>query len=211
MSWIITGSIAGLIGISALIFLVSRGRSAPAGLHASLELTRQDGWSLLSLSVTNRHDTKVWVERAAFVITALDAEMRGAEALQNGCLKIRENVRVGEVLRISAIEAVYNAAGKPQGNYSFLFKAAVRYRLGNRWIDAETPVYSVSMLRLTSKRVRTERDNGAFASTGALAVKLQMLLDDGEEKPASVSHNDQPSSTDPTTNETGANLARRSA
>ena len=71
--------------------------------------------------MVNRHETKVWVERAAFVITDLDANMQGGPASGYGSVEIHEFIPSGQDLCVSLIEAVYNAAGKPQGVYSFLF------------------------------------------------------------------------------------------
>lgn len=207
MSLFAAGSIAVLV-VFAAVFLLLRSRTRDPELRVYLDLRRQDGWSQLNFSLENRHDTKVWVERAAFVITALRAEMPGAPAPEQGCLKIRENLRVGEALRISAIEAVYNAAGKPQGNYSFAFKGAVRYRLGDRWMEAETPACSVDMIRLSAKRVRLERNNPALDSQSALTAKLRSLLDETEEKGSAEPNIEKTSSTAAENNPT---LARHSA
>jgi hypothetical protein len=144
--------------IATVVYLVPVfQRRGQVGVCASLELTPQDGWRLLNLAVVNRYDAKVWVERVAFVLTNLDADMQSGPASSSGALDVREFVRSGEALRVSVIEAVYNAAGKPQGVYTFRFSAAVSYRLGDAWLDSETPAYQVEMVRLSSMRLRRVR------------------------------------------------------
>jgi hypothetical protein len=149
------------------------------GVRSSLELTPQDGWRLLNLAVANRHDTKVWVERAAFIITDLDANMQGGLADGCGLVEIRQFIRSGENLCISLIEAVYNAAGKPQGVYSFALSCTVRYRLGERWLESESPVFQVEMVRLSGMRIRRV-PAGAGTRAAANTVSAQSLLDVNE-------------------------------
>jgi hypothetical protein len=121
----------------------------------------------LNLAVANRLDAKIWVERAAFVITDLDASMQSGPASGLGSVEIREFIRSREDLHVSLIEAVYNAAGKPQGVYSFVFNCTIRYRLGERWLESESPVFRVEMVRLSASRVR--RAPAAKTTTRAAA------------------------------------------
>lgn len=152
-----------------------RGRGE-AGVRTSLELTPQDGWRLLNLAVANRHDTKVWVERAAFVITDLDANMQGGPASGYGSVEIHEFIPSGQDLCVSLIEAVYNAAGKPQGVYSFLLSSMVRYHLDERWLESESSVFRVEMVRLSGMRIRRVAAGDRATSAASSAAKARSLL-----------------------------------
>jgi hypothetical protein len=151
---LILSLILGAVVVAYLVAKALRRRSGGTGMRPSLELTAQEGWSLLNLVLANHEESKVWVERAAFVFTDLDAEMQGVHPTGHGAVEIREFIRSHEALRTSLIEAVYNAAGKPQGAYAFRFLGAVRYRIDDKWIEVETPAYQVDMVRLSGTRLR---------------------------------------------------------
>jgi len=170
--------LASFVLVSVTVFCIARARRSPgqSGIRSSLELTPQDGWSLLNLAVVNHHDTKVWVERAVLTLTELNANMPSGPASGSGAVEIREFIRSGESLCVSLIEAVYNAAGKPQGAYSFLIRCTTRYRLGEEWLESESPVFKVEMVRLSGTRVRRIAAKGQAARGGAVTENAQPLF-----------------------------------
>jgi hypothetical protein len=185
-----------MVAVAVICVVRALQRRGEVGVRCSLELTPQDGWRLLNLAVVNRHDTKVWVERAAFVITDLDANMQSGAPNERGSVEIREFVRSGEDLCVSLIEAVYNAAGKPQGVYSFLFRCTVSYRLDERWLESESPVFRVEMVRLSSMRVRRVPAGGRAARAAASTVGTQSLLVTNEAPRREESRGTKPQSLD---------------
>ena len=165
-----------LVALATICIVAVRRRRGEVGVRSSLELIPQDGWSLLNLAMVNRHDSKVWIERAAFILEDMDADMQSGPAFGKGSIDVREFVPSNEALRISLIEAVYNAAGKPQGVYTFRLSAAVRYRLGERWLESETAPYQVDMVRLSSIRLRRTRVRANAIPSGKGALSAQGLL-----------------------------------
>ncbi len=132
MGWLtIVLGITGVALFGSLTYLASRRwfpRSAEYDLEPELSITRKNGWALLDLVLVNHSNSPIWAEKANFAVADLDADFQGAVPTNEASLVIRETVRPGGMLRISLIETVYNAAGKPQGEYSFLISGVVRYR-----------------------------------------------------------------------------------
>jgi hypothetical protein len=62
-----------------------------------------------------------------------------------------------DLLPISLVETIYNAAGRPQRNYSFVLSSVVRFRVGEKWFEEQLPAYRIKMLGLTVGGLRRER------------------------------------------------------
>src|ERR1700733_2039600 len=92
-------------------------RDTTFDLEPELSITRKNGWALLDLVLQNRSKQPIWAEQATFALADLDADFQGTAASGEGALLIRQTLRPGSALRISLIEPVYTAAGKPQGEY----------------------------------------------------------------------------------------------
>jgi hypothetical protein len=123
-------------------------------LQPKLVVVSEEGWLLLSLAVTNRSDAKVWAEEATIILGDLKADLRTAQPTGKHTRKIREFVRPGETLHIGLIEAVYTAAGQPQGEYSFIASGFVRYHIGEEVFDKEFEMRRVKMFALNAIEVR---------------------------------------------------------
>jgi hypothetical protein len=118
-----------------------------------LSITRKNGWAFLDLVLVNNSRVPIFAESATFAVADLDADFQGAPASAEQNLQIREEIAAGEVLRISLVETVYLAAGKPQGEYSFLISGSIRYRAENNWYEIALQTYRVRMIALTAVRL----------------------------------------------------------
>jgi hypothetical protein len=156
-------------------------RSVAYDIEPELEITRKNGWALLDLILLNRSNLPIWVEKATFALADLDADFQGAAASGEGLLLIRETVRPGGMLRISLIETVYNAAGKPQGEYSFLISGVVHYRAQYSWFEITLQTYRVRMIALSAIRLLRMRwyDQPTVASGTRSRLRK---ISDGDQK-----------------------------
>jgi hypothetical protein len=159
-------------------------RSTAYDLEPELSITRKNGWALLDLVLLNHSDSPIWAEQATFALADLDADFQGAVATGEGTLIIRETVRPGGMLRISLIETVYNAAGKPQGEYSFLVSGIVRYRASeSSWFEITLQTYRVRMIALSAIRLLRMRwyDQQPSAAAGA-RTRLRRISEENQDR-----------------------------
>jgi hypothetical protein len=181
--------ITGVALVGSLIYLVSRRwfpRNAAYDLEPELSITRKNGWALLDLVLVNHSKSPIWAEKATFAVADLDADFQGAVATNEGSLLIRETVRPGGMLRISLIETVYNAAGKPQGEYSFLVSGVVRYRAHeNSWFEISLQTYRIRMIALSAIRLLQMRWYDQPAAGGAKARVRRISNEEEEQQPRS--------------------------
>jgi hypothetical protein len=168
-----------LVFIGGLAYLGSRRwfpRTAAYDLEPELSITRKNGWALLDLVLRNNSNLPIWAEQATFAVGDLDADFQGAVATNEGTLIIRETVRPGGMLRISLIETVYNAAGKPQGEYSFLISGVVRYRAQETsWFEIALQTYRVRMIALSAIRLLQMRWYDQPSATSSTRSRLRRL------------------------------------
>ena len=78
--------------------------------------------------------------------------------------------------RISLIETVYNAAGKPQGEYSFLISGVVRYRVQEtNWFEITLQTYRVRMIALSAIRLLQMRWYDQPSTASGARIRLRRL------------------------------------
>ena len=117
------------------------------------------GGSLI-LAVTNRSGIAVWAEEAHVVLTDLEADLQASAATGQAILKIREFIAPHETLHISFVEALYNAAGKPQGRYSFVVSTVLQCRADEgdgEPFETPLPSYRARMVALGPLGLRRVR------------------------------------------------------
>jgi hypothetical protein len=115
----------GFLGLRST--LSSDYRNLRVGARPRLVLKLDKAVGSLGVAISNRSHTEVWVEEAT--VNLVDVETDGETYTPaQAVLKIREPVAPSECLYISLIDTVYNAAGRPQGVYSFTISALLRYR-----------------------------------------------------------------------------------
>ena len=94
-----------------------------------LKITRNNGWVSLELLLNNDAKKAVWVEEAKVIITDLDAEWQTSDPTGQVRLEIRQNVSANEFLGLSLAETIYDAAGRPQRNYTCVAGLEIRCRI----------------------------------------------------------------------------------
>ena len=123
----------------------------------TIGFTRQDGWKSMALLLENRSADPVWTEEIEIILSDLDASEQAFEPSFRQVHKIRQHVRPSDVLPISLVEPVYNAAGQPQRKYSCVMSSVLRYRSGEKWYEEPMKTYRLYMAGLTVVDIRRER------------------------------------------------------
>jgi hypothetical protein len=140
------------------LFRRRKTKPAPGGVQidfsAGLRAFPDDGWVYLELLLGNRSHASVWVEDAVVVLSELEANWQTSVSTGQARHEILQNIRPNDTLRVSLVGAIYEAAGKPQGAYSCMVFADVRYRVGDEWFSRSLEGYRVEMAALTVFRLR---------------------------------------------------------
>ena len=121
---------------------------------ANLRIIHDYGAVSLDLQLVNGSSRILWVEEAVVVLADLDANSQTSIASGQACLAIRQNIRSNEMLELSPVNAIYDAAGTPQGKYSFLIYIDVRYRVDEEWCHKSLDPYKVQMGALMLRSLR---------------------------------------------------------
>jgi hypothetical protein len=122
-----------------------------------LGITREDGWAYLELQLVNRSSWRVWVEEASVVLAHLDANYQTGVPAGKARYQIFQNVSPNETLSVRFAGVIYDAAGRPQRQYSCLVSTNVRYRSVDEWCDAKLQTYYVEMEALGVLSLHSER------------------------------------------------------
>ncbi len=152
---------AGAVAYFAMRF--RRGKSDPRvrvkefDFRPSIGFARQDGWKSVALLLKNEADVPVWAEEIEIGLTGLVATRQASEPSCHEVLKIRQNVRPHDLLPLSLVETIYQAAGRPQRRYSCVLSSIVRYRVGEKWFEEPMQSYQLKMKGLTVANIRHER------------------------------------------------------
>jgi len=131
--------------------------SAQIKFAPKLMICRERGWVNLELSLVNRSSWTVWVKEATVTLADLNAVSQSEVATGQARHEILQNVGANDTLSVSLAVAIYNAAGRPQGQYSCLVSTDVRYRVFDEWCDAKLETCRVDMAGLTAVDLRSAR------------------------------------------------------
>jgi hypothetical protein len=149
-----------VMGVSVAMWLALKfwkRRNAPVcspadpevNVKAELSATRARGWIFFNLVLENRSRMAISVVDATFSIAGLAAKFQACPPNRETTAKIRCVVKPGEIFPVSLIELFYNAAGKPQGPYSFAVATTIRYRAHGDLFTQVLPLYRVKMIALS--------------------------------------------------------------
>jgi hypothetical protein len=165
VNWVVLIVVCGVIFIlGALLFLYRRHKKdtfseIEIDLRPAVRITSFDGWQALELQVFNHSDVKVWIEEAKLVITDLEAHFQTALATGQHIQKISQAVVPDGCLSMSLAGGLYDAAGRPQGPYSFNLWGTVHYQIRENCAQANIPPHRIEMAALSVHRVRRIRQN----------------------------------------------------
>jgi hypothetical protein len=126
-------------------------------VKAELASTRTRGWTFFNLVLANHSRMRVAIVDVTLVMTDLVAKFQSGPPANQTTLKIRRMVKPGEVLPLSLIETFYAAAGKPQGGYSFVVAATIRYRAHGDLFEQALPLYRAKMFALSPNALQRIR------------------------------------------------------
>jgi hypothetical protein len=128
------------------------------GFRPTIGFSRLDGMESLSLLLENKSRAHVWAEEIEIHLGNLVAENQSCEAPLHGILKIRQMIRVGDMLPISLAGAIYKAAGEPQRKHSSILSSVLRYRIGEECFEKNLENYRIQMIGLTASGVQRDRN-----------------------------------------------------
>jgi hypothetical protein len=142
---------------------IRRGKSDPHvqvkefDFRPSIGFARQDGWQSVALLLENEADVLVWTEEIEIALTDLVATRQASDPSCHEVLKVRQNVPPHDLLPMSLVETIYQAAGRPQRKYSCVLSSVVRYRVGEKWFEEPMRSYRLKMKGFKVANIRQER------------------------------------------------------
>ena len=169
MDWFLASRFfAGLLLAGALFYFAFRiwrgkaNRTSSLGtdFHPSIGFARQDAFKSIAILLFNKSDDAVWTEEIEIVLTELVANQQAATPSCHEVLKIRQAVPAHDMLPVSLVETIYNAAGRPQLRYTCVMSSMVRYRVDEEWFEEPMKIYRLKMAGLTVSGVRQDRKAG---------------------------------------------------
>lgn len=120
-------------------------KAAQIKFQPRLEIVRENGWADFSLCLVNQSSFSVWIEHANIALADLHAKLQTTTPIEHLNQEILQDVGAKETLRVSLANAVYDAAGRPQGPYTCLLLANVRYWVFDEWCDARATTCRIEM------------------------------------------------------------------
>ncbi len=132
-------------------------KSAQIKFAPKLRITREGGWQYLELQLVNRSSWAVWVEEASVVLADLVADFQTVVPPEQTKHVILQNVNPNETFSVSFAGAIYDAAGRPQGQYTCLVLIDVCYRVFDEWCSVKLETYRVEMEALSVFGLRSAR------------------------------------------------------
>jgi hypothetical protein len=112
-----------------------------------------NGWSILQLTVLNRSNVILWIERANLTVTDIDAHFQTVIPSGHESALIRYALRPGESVSVSVNQCLYKAVGNPQGWYSFNLSCAVDYQIEKNWAHVNIRHQRIEMTALSVIRM----------------------------------------------------------
>jgi hypothetical protein len=174
MAWAPLGLLSVLL--VALIFQVLRNWGMLNALAQALgtgdffpkvELQKEGSLPLVNLALVNSSDEDVWAEHCVVSLADFDGVPAfGFQPTYKNSLVIREHARPKDILRIGLSRVIYDAAGRPQEEYSFIISGTVQYRVKNAWFHQSFPPRRVKMCGLQPIEVRGDRKLAQNLSAG---------------------------------------------
>jgi len=125
--------------------IVSQLEQVQSRFSANLRIIHDYGAMLLVLLIENNSNRTVWVEEAVVSLTELDADWQTSTENTQAILGVRQSIGPHEILELSPVNTIYEAAGRPQGKYSSIMHIDVRYRVDDKWCHKTLDAYKIKM------------------------------------------------------------------
>lgn len=132
-------------------------KAAQIKFRPELQIIRENDWANLSLVLVNQSSFAVWVEHVIIAMADLDAIHQTTTPVEHLKQEILQKVEPKETLCLSLANAVYDAAGRPQGPYTCLLLANVRYWVFEEWCDVRAKTCRISMTAISAMDLHVAR------------------------------------------------------
>jgi len=135
----------------------SRAESKAAQIRFACQLgfTQENGWDYLELLLVNRSSWAVWVEEAIIHIDDLLAISQTTVPAEQGKMVIRQIVEPRHIISVSLAAALYEAAGRPQRQYSCVVHTDVSYSVFDEWSNVKAEPCRATMRGLSAVGLRS--------------------------------------------------------
>jgi hypothetical protein len=120
-------------------------KAAQIKFRPELQIINENGWANLSIALVNQSSFTVWIEHTNIALADLDAKFQAPNSTGHFKQQILQNVGAKETLNVSLANAVYDAAGRPQGPYTCLLLVNVRYWVFDEWCDVRAATCRIAM------------------------------------------------------------------
>jgi hypothetical protein len=122
-----------------------------------IEIVRQNDWGNLALQLVNQSSFTVWIGNVGISLVDLDVQHQFTTPM--GCFthQVLQYIEPKEIQTVSIANAVYDAAGRPQGPYSCLLLANVRYSVFDEWCEASAATCRISMMAMNVIELHSAR------------------------------------------------------
>ena len=162
MSWAIFIPCVLFLGVTAVLIRrrIRNGREftpVKIKVQPAIRATQFNGWVSLELEAANQSNATIWLEEAKFLISDLHANFQTALPINQKTYPIRQAIPPHESLSLSIGPTLYEAAGSPQGYYSFRFIGNVHYRIDQRMAAEKIPRHWIEMAALSVLRFKQVR------------------------------------------------------
>jgi hypothetical protein len=167
LNWLTSTREIALLLVTGAVFLsllrLRRGKSGPGkrsngiDFYPTIGFAWQDSFKSVALLLANKSGAHVWTEEIEISLQELAAEEQTSVASCHEVHEIRQSVSPRDLLSISLMETIYNAAGRPQRKYSCLMLSVVRFKVGEKWFEEQLPAYRLKMRGLTVASIRPAR------------------------------------------------------
>jgi hypothetical protein len=122
-----------------------------------VQIDRVNGWSNLTLALVNQSSFMVWIEEARVELAEVQAKVQATKPLGSITQQILQYVGAKEALSVSLANAVYDAAGRPQGTYTCVLRTKVRYSVFDEWCDASAATCRIAMAAINVIELHSAR------------------------------------------------------
>jgi len=132
-------------------------KSAQIKFACQLGFTQENGWNYLELLLVNRSSWAVWVEEANIRIDDLYSLSQTTVPTEQSKIVIRQIVEPRNTVGVSLAAALYDAAGRPQRQYSCIVRTDVNYSVFDEWSRTDAEPRRATMRGLSAVGLRSIR------------------------------------------------------
>jgi hypothetical protein len=130
-------------------------KSAQIKFACQIGFNQENGWNYLELLLINRSSWAVWVEDANIHIDDLYSISQTSVPTEQAKIVIRQIVEPRNIVGVSLAAALYEAAGRPQRQYSCIVRTDVNYSVFDEWSSTNAEPRRATMRGLSAVGLRS--------------------------------------------------------